>query len=466
MIQWLFLWQRREETASGKRIPRGEYTHRGGIDLRKICAYKGALIPALIALMLVAGCRSGQPGPAPPLTGPESPVEQPPIKETPPVPPNLGPKPPAQPPAQPPPEQQPPAQPPQPPVWPEIALEEVVHGLAKSIGVAHAGDGSGRLFVVEQPGRVRIIQDGRLLAEPFLDIRRLVTSSGSEQGLLSVAFHPRFAANGLFYVNYTGAQGATQVVRYQVSQSDPNMADPNAAKLLLTVAQPYANHNGGDMKFGPDGYLYIGLGDGGSAGDPHNNGQRLDTLLGKMLRIDVDGGDPYAIPPDNPFLGQSGRDEIWAYGLRNPWRFSFDRLTGDLWIADVGQNKAEEINFAPAGTPGGQNYGWNLYEGSLPYREGSLAGAIFPVAEYSHDQGCSVTGGHVYRGQAYPTLQGHYLYGDFCSGRIWSLVWHDGEWRNDELLTTGKRITSFGEDESGEIYLLDHDGVLYQVVVR
>lgn len=334
--------------------------------------------------------------------------------------------------------------------------QTVASGLERPTDLAGAGEG--RLLVLEQPGRVRLIVNGGLQAAPFLDITDRVGSQGNEQGLLGIALHPQFAENGFFYLDYTNRAGATVISRFQ-TLADGTRADPASEKILLTIDQPYANHNGGSLAFGPDGMLYIGAGDGGSAGDPQGNGQKLTTLLGKLLRIDVNGGDPYAIPADNPFAdGQQGRKEIWAYGLRNPWRFSFDRLTGDLWIADVGQNAWEEINFQPAGAPGGVNYGWNFREGAHPYRGEPPAGLSLtdPVAEYPHPEGCSVTGGFVYRGEKLPEFFGIYLYGDYCNGRVWGLLRQpDGSWQSQLLFETGTYLSSFGEDVSGELYLLD-----------
>jgi glucose/arabinose dehydrogenase len=341
----------------------------------------------------------------------------------------------------------------------------VVDGLTEPVALAHAGDGSGRLVVVEQPGRIRVIQNGTLLPEPFLDIEALVNDRSNEQGLLGLAFHPNYTENGFFFINYTDVNGDTAVVRYSVS-SDPNRADAASARIILQVAQPFPNHNGGDLAFGPDGYLYIGLGDGGSGGDPQGNGQNLAALLGKMLRIDVNNGDPYAIPPDNPFAGRAdARPEIWAYGLRNPWRYSFDRATGDLYIADVGQNAYEEVNYQPAASAGGENYGWNKYEGAHPYAGGSPGGLVMPVAEYSHSQGCSVTGGYVYRGPSLPALNGVYLYADYCFGTVWALYRASAGWENVTFLEASFTISSFGEDEAGELYLLDHrGGAVYQLM--
>jgi glucose/arabinose dehydrogenase len=320
--------------------------------------------------------------------------------------------------------------------------------------------GDGRLFVVQQQGTIVVYRDGAALPEPFLDIRDRVGAFANEQGLLGLALHPDFASNGLFFVNYTDLNGDTMISRFQAS-ADPDRADVSTEMILIRFDQPYPNHNGGGMVFGPDGYLYIGSGDGGSAGDPHGNGQRLDTFLGKILRVDVEQGDPYAIPLDNPF---PSRPEIWAYGLRNPWRFTFDALTGDLYIADVGQNNWEEVNFQPAGQAGGANYGWNILEGTRPYAGGAAEGLTPPVAEYSHDLGCSITGGVVARDPALPELTGVYLYGDYCSGLVWGLVRDAaGAWQNAPLFETGVRVSSFGQGRGGEIYLLDLNGGLYHL---
>jgi glucose/arabinose dehydrogenase len=339
--------------------------------------------------------------------------------------------------------------------------------MTNPLHITHAGDGSGRLFVVEKRGRVLIVRDGQVVDPAFLDITDRVGSRANEQGLLSVAFHPQFRDNGRLFVNYTDQEGDTVVSRFQ---AEGDTADPASEQVLLTIDQPYANHNGGLVKFGPDGYLYIGMGDGGSGGDPQGNGQNPGALLGKLLRIDVDGGEPYGIPPDNP--GAAGGElapEVWALGLRNPWRFSFDRATGDLYIADVGQSAREEINFTPAGAAGGVNYGWNVIEGSECFRGGSCDPAAFagPVSEYGRDLGQSVTGGYVYRGAASPALQGVYLFADFGSGRIWGLRQADGAWERAELLDTDMNISSFGEDEEGELYLASMDeGAVYQITLK
>jgi glucose/arabinose dehydrogenase len=344
----------------------------------------------------------------------------------------------------------------------------VISGLALPLDIQNAGDGSGRLFIVEKRGRILVSKDNQLVPVPFLDIVGEVDSQHTEQGLLGLAFHPDYAKSGLFFVNYIDLNGNTVIARFHVSADDPNRADPAGEVDLLHVDQPYANHNGGGLAFGPDGYLYIGLGDGGSGGDPSGNGQNLQTLLGKMLRIDVDHGEGYAIPSDNPFAKGGGLPEIWAYGLRNPWRFSFDRLTGDLFIADVGQDAWEELDVIPAGTPGGMNFGWNYYEGNHPYKNQPPAGEgfAFPVAEYSHAEGCSVTGGYVYHGVALPEWQGIYFYGDYCSGTVWGLAKDDqGNWQAKNLFSSAFQITTFGVDEAGEIYLADYrSGTLLELV--
>jgi glucose/arabinose dehydrogenase len=340
--------------------------------------------------------------------------------------------------------------------------------LRHAIGLAHAGDGSGRLFFVGKKGQLFIIRDGQWETDPFLDIMDRVGSDASERGLLGLAFHPRYAENGYFYVNYTDLNGNTVIARFNVTE-DPDRADPSSEKQVLYAVQPYSNHNGGGLAFGPDGYLYIALGDGGSGGDPQGNGQSLQSHLGKLLRIDVDGGDPYAIPPDNPFAAGGGLPEIWAYGLRNPWRFSFDRLTGDLYIADVGQNEWEEIDFLPAGGPGGANFGWNFREAGHGFMGTPPEGLdlIDPVAEYDHSLGCSVTGGYVYRGASLPEWQGVYIYGDYCTGNVWGLLrGPGGAWQNELLYQGTGTLASFGEDEAGEIYLVDRNGSLLRLSER
>ncbi|HEY3258143.1 MAG TPA: PQQ-dependent sugar dehydrogenase, partial [Gemmatimonadaceae bacterium] len=320
---------------------------------------------------------------------------------------------------------------------------------------------------VEQAGRIRIIKNGQLLATPFLDISSRV-SSGGERGLLSVAFHPSYASNGVFFVNFTDLAGNTHIERFSVS-SNPDLANAGSSKLILAVAQPFANHNGGLNLFGPDGMLYIGLGDGGFGGDPQGNGQNLGTLLGKILRVDVDHGDPYAIPADNPFVGRSGvRGEIWAYGLRNPWRFAFDKPGGLLYVADVGQDRFEEVDVV-ATDAGGINYGWNTMEGSTCFMTTSCSqtGLELPALVYDHSNGaCSITGGYVYRGTLITDLIGHYLYSDYCAGFLKSFRYQDGmatEQRTYEVGSIGS-ITSFGQDAAGELYMTSSNGRVYRLV--
>lgn len=347
-----------------------------------------------------------------------------------------------------------------------VTFTEVASGFERALLVTNAGDDSGRLFVLEQTGGIWIIDaDGTRLNTPFLDLSTVISrfDGYSEQGLLGLAFHPDYAENGRFFVNYTDREGASVVAEYAVANNDPNVANSVSGRELLRVAQPFANHNGGMMAFGPDGYLYISLGDGGSGGDPEANGQNPWTLLGTILRIDVDSEDrPYGIPEDNPFVADgSGAPEIWAWGLRNVWRFSFDRATGDLYLADVGQNEWEEVNFQPADSPGGENYGWNRYEATHPYSGGDApADMVLPVAEYAHNQGgCSVTGGYVYRGAAISDLQGVYFYGDWCTGLVFALYRDQAEaWRSVMFQQlAGKLISSFGEDEAGELYVVDYN---------
>jgi glucose/arabinose dehydrogenase len=352
-----------------------------------------------------------------------------------------------------------------------LGLELVADGFRKPLYATGAGDGSDRLFVVEQGGKIWIVRDGKRLDQPFLDVSDLVGAQGNEQGLLSVAFHPRYAESGALFVDYTDRRGDTVVARYRAS-ADPDLADPASAEVLLKVDQPAANHNGGLLTFGPDGYLYVGLGDGGGAGDTYGNGQNLGTLLGSILRLDVDGSSPYAIPADNPFVGRAdARPEIWAWGLRNPWRFSFDRATGDLYIADVGQNQYEEVSVQPAGSPGGQNYGWNTTEGASCFRAPGCdqAGLTMPVAVYDHGAqgGCSITGGYVYRGAAFPQLAGIYLYADYCTGHLWAMARQGDTWASRQVGQADIQASSFGEDDAGELYLTDHGGgTLYRLVAR
>lgn len=352
----------------------------------------------------------------------------------------------------------------------EVVLQPLVAGLDQPVALTQAGDP--RLFITQQTGTVRIYDALGLRSTPFLDIRSIVLSGG-ERGLLSVAFHPLYRQNGFLFVDYTNLHGDIVIARYKVSASDPDLADVSSGTILLTIAHPdFANHNGGQLQFGPDGFLYIGVGDGGSAGDPNNHGQDISQLLGKLLRIDVDHGSPYAIPSSNPFAQRTGaRGEIWAYGLRNPWRFSFDRENGDLWIGDVGQDAYEEVDLQPAASAGGQDYGWRKMEGFHCYDPATnCADPSFtmPVLEYPHTEGaCSISGGYRYRGSQIPSLRGAYLYGDYCNGTIWSAVPSGAVWTSTRLFTTTIQISSFGQDVSGELYVLDvAEGVVYRIVSR
>jgi glucose/arabinose dehydrogenase len=350
--------------------------------------------------------------------------------------------------------------------WPQISLPKRFSGLTQPVHITQAGDGSGRLFFVEQPGRIRVSRGGTLLPVPFLDIVSRVSCCG-ERGLLSVAFPPGYGSKRYFYVDYTDTAGNTVISRFRLG-ADADVADPGSEQIVLTIAQPYSNHNGGQLAFGPDGYLYVGMGDGGSGGDPQNNAQSPTSLLGKILRIDVESGAaPYAVPVSNPFAGRAGyRGEIWALGLRNPWRFSFDRRTGDLFIGDVGQNRYEEVDFQPAGDPGGENYGWRIMEAGHCYDPNpcNQTGLLQPVFEYDHSQGCSVTGGPVYRGSLYPRMQGVYFFADYCSGRLWGLRRDGNSWHSTQLLDSPYTVSTFGEDEAGNVYLADYGrGDVYQV---
>jgi glucose/arabinose dehydrogenase len=350
-----------------------------------------------------------------------------------------------------------------------LALDSIVTGLSLPVFVTHAGDGSNRLFILEQAGRIRIFQNGSLISTPFLDIQNRVTSGG-ERGLLGIAFHPDYRNNRRFFLNYTHNRPTlkTIIAEYQTSPSNPNAAQ-TAERVLLEINQPFDNHNGGQLLFGPDGFFYVGMGDGGSGGDPQNHAQNLDSLLGKMLRIDVDGAQPYAVPPTNPFLNRNGADEIWAFGLRNPWRFSFDRLTGRLFAADVGQSAREEVDVIERAG----NYGWRRYEGSLCFNPSSGCENPapefpfrLPIAEYGRSEGVSVTGGYVYRGRLFPELIGTYLFSDYGSGRIWGLTETSrGAWTRTELLRSGLSVSSFGEDEAGEVYVVHHSGSIHRIRV-
>lgn len=364
-----------------------------------------------------------------------------------------------------------------------IVLTRIASGLSRPVDVTFAPEDRSRIFIVEKPGRIRVILNGALLATPFLDITALVNDGGNEQGLLGMAFAPDYQESGVFYVNYTGGSGAgyTVVARYQVT-ADPNVANPGSAQIVLTLTQPYTNHNGGQIKFGADGYLYIGFGDGGSSNDPQNSGQRMDTWLGKLLRIDVSTSSTYTVPPDNPFVGvSSALPEIWDLGLRNPWRWSFDRLTDDLWIGDVGQNTWEEVNLEPAGGSGGYNYGWKCREGAHNFVwSAQCDGVTFtdPVNEYSHSDGCSITGGYVYRGSPNSPWFGRYFFWDYCQpGDIRTLQYNGFGWtRTDHIPSTGaytlNRPTSLGEDFFGNLYVADdnhtdpNQGEVYRLELR
>lgn len=349
----------------------------------------------------------------------------------------------------------------------DVGLEEVASGFDGPLFVATPPEDAERLFVVEKGGTIQVLVNGEVTAAPFLDIVDRVGSEGSEQGLLGLAFAPDHAESGLFYVNYTDSNGNTVVSRFSTGD-DPNVADPESEAVILRQEQPRANHNGGVLGFGPDGYLYIGFGDGGGQGDPDGNGQNLSTWLGKILRIDVGPGSAaegmtYAIPEDNPFVDDAdAAPEVWVYGLRNPWRFTFDRKTGDMWVGDVGQNEIEEVTLLPVADGAGQNLGWNITEGTNCYAEPECdqAGLIPPTLEYTHEVGgCSVTGGYVYRGDAMPDLRGVYVFADYCSGLLWGAGRDaDGTWVMSEPIETGLSIASFGEDIAGEVYLTDISG--------
>ncbi len=345
-----------------------------------------------------------------------------------------------------------------------ISLTSFATGFSGPVEIAHPANDA-RLFVVQQSGAIRILNpDGTINPTNFLTLTTATISTGSERGLLGLTFHPNYATNGYFYVNYTNTTGNTVIARYTVS-SNPNIADASSATILLTVTQPFANHNGGSLKFGPDGYLYIGMGDGGSAGDPGNRAQNINENLGKILRIDVDSASPYAIPADNPFAGDiTGNDEIWAIGVRNPWKFNFDSLNGDLWIGDVGQNQIEEIDHVAAPLSPGLNFGWKCYEGNSVYSNCTGTNYTFPVAQYVHSGGaCSITGGYVYRGSLYPNLNGKYLFADYCNNKIGyindagTIVW--------TTAFSGTNFSTFGQDLNGELYVAGvSNGVIYKIV--
>ncbi len=352
-----------------------------------------------------------------------------------------------------------------------VTLEaETVVRRADEVVFVTAPEGDDRLFLVERDGRIGIVRDGERLVGPFLDIADKVTAAGLEQGLLGLAFHPRYPLDGRFYVDFTDPRGDTRIVEYRVSD-DPDRADPGSARILLIVDQPAGNHNGGMLQFGPDGYLYVGLGDGGAANDRFGNGQRSDTLLGTILRLDVDAAEPYSIPPDNPFVGGGGAAEVWAYGLRNPWRFDIDPATALIYIGDVGQDAVEEINAVPWDAAG-VNYGWPVLEGDDCFADDGCDPADFqgPVHSYRHGEGCSVIGGFAYRGLAMPTLHGHYFYGDWCGGWVRSFRVEGGravdhrDWSAD--LGTIGQVTSFGMDGFGELYVTTTDGLVLKLVPR
>ena len=361
------------------------------------------------------------------------------------------------------------------PTWPSISVTPLEQKFDTPIQVTHAGDGSGRLFVIDRGGTIHIIDNGTLLETPFLDISNRITTR-VECGLLSMAFPPNYAEEGYFLVYYNHKDnlvgpeevGCDSVVARFTLTADDNVADPDSEADILVVDQPYSNHNGGQIAFGPDGLLYVGLGDGGSANDPQGYGQNPASLLGKMLRLEVGATGGYSIPSTNPFLNSAAiRDEIWAIGLRNPWRFSFDRTTGDLYIADVGQGSYEEINRQPVSSLGGENYGWNIMEGAhcfAPPQQCSQSNLTLPIWEYDHSQGdFSVTGGYVYRGADYLGMQGIYLYGDFVSGRIWGLQQYGSQWMNRELLKINDSIAAFGEDEAGNLYVIGFNSDIYRI---
>jgi glucose/arabinose dehydrogenase len=359
---------------------------------------------------------------------------------------------------------------------PAIQLQLVTGGLSDPVFVTSAPDGSGRLFIVEQTGKIRIWKGGTLLSRPFLDVGPSI-SHGSEQGLLGLAFHPGYKTNHKLYINYTRTNGDTVISEYRSSSTDPDFVDWRTGRVIMKVTQPYANHNGGMLAFGRDGFLYIGLGDGGSGGDPGNRAQSLTTLLGKILRIDVNGTTStkaYRIPSTNPFVGRAGLDEIWSYGLRNPWRFSFDRVTGNMWIGDVGQSSWEEVDrstynstYRSAGR--GLNWGWRVMEGRHCYSPSvgcNTSGKVLPPVEYSHAGGrCAVTGGYAYRGTAIPLLVGAYVFGDYCSGEIWlTTATSTARAPMTLLLDTDLLVSSFGEDQAGELYVCDRNGSVYRIV--
>ena len=366
---------------------------------------------------------------------------------------------------------------------PPYSVTEVVTGLDYPVRVTHAGDGSGRIFVVELPGRIRIVAEGQASETPFLDISERVNCCEGERGMFGLAFPPSYPQSGQFYVSYTNSQGATTISRFEVSE-DPNRADENSEEILLTIDQPHENHNGGHLEFGPlDGYLYIGSGDGGLPRDPENSGQTTDTLLGKLLRIDVESGEsPYGVPAGNPFVQADGyRPEIWALGLRNPWGFAFDQQSGDLYLPDTGNFKREEVNFQPAAAGGGQNYGWPVMEGSICFEHDLLtctaAGLVLPVSDYDHTRGCAIVGGAVYTGDGLPALHDTFIVADYCTSRIWGIRRSKEDaargkatvWRSQLLASAGLPVSSVGADEEGNVYFTIHVeeiGAVYTLVEK
>ena len=366
---------------------------------------------------------------------------------------------------------------------PPYAVAQVAAGLNYPVRVTHAGDNSGRIFVVELPGRIRILHEGGLNESPFLDISDRVNCCEGERGMFGLAFPPSYPESGQFYVSYTNSQGDTTISRFATTE-DPNLADENSEEILFTIDQPHENHNGGHLEFGPrDGYLYIGSGDGGLPRDPLNRGQTTDTLLGKLLRIDVESGTtPYSVPADNPFVQDDDhRPEIWALGLRNPWGFAFDRQSGDLYLPDTGNSKREEVNFQPAGAGGGQNYGWPVMEGSICFEHDvlncSAQDLVLPVADYDHTRGCAIVGGAVYAGQTLTGLQGAFIVADFCTSLIWAIQRSEESatrgktsiWRSQLLASAGMPISSVGADEEGNVYFTIHvkeDGAVYTLALR
>jgi len=364
---------------------------------------------------------------------------------------------------------------------PSLQYVQVHTGLSNPVDIANAGDGSNRLFIVEKAGVIKIVQDGNILPTPFLDIDPLVNSTANERGLLGLAFHPNYEVNGYFYVNYTNNSGTTTISRFKVSDSDPNIADASSEDIMISISQPFSNHNAGDLGFSPvDNYLYIPMGDGGSGGDPGCRSQDSTLMLGKMLRIDVDQNvntSPYyGIPADNPYISfPNVPDEIWAFGLRNPWKFCFDSKTGDMWIADVGQNVIEEVNFTPASSTGGENYGWAIMEGNNCYDPDPInnscptdllscfsAAYTDPIFEYGHNSagGYSITGGHVYRGCKYPELYGYYISTDYVTENTW-VIQSNGT--SIQMIDTPNGVVSYGESEAGELYLATLSGSIYEV---